>query len=88
MEDMLSRNSFPQICVVSVTQSLRIVLIRQEYEGSGPAHVKSCQLAPPTAPPQKPLIACPFKARLVALNTAALVAFGKFVRDRKIEWGH
>jgi biofilm PGA synthesis N-glycosyltransferase PgaC len=24
----------------------------------------------------------------VALNTAALVAFGKFVRGRKIEWGH
>jgi len=42
MENMLSRNSFPQICVVSVTKSLRIVEIRQEYEGSGATCVKIC----------------------------------------------
>ena len=34
MENMLSRNSFPQICVVSVIESLRSEEIRQEYEGS------------------------------------------------------
>ena len=34
MENMLPENSFPQICVVSVIESLRIVEIWQEYEGS------------------------------------------------------
>jgi hypothetical protein len=42
MENMLSRNSFPQICVVSVNQSLPIVEIRQEYEGSGATCVRTC----------------------------------------------
>jgi hypothetical protein len=34
MEYMLPENSFPQICVVSEIESLRIVEIWQEYEGS------------------------------------------------------
>jgi hypothetical protein len=42
MENMLSRNSFPQICVVSVNQFLRIAEIRQEYEGSAARYVKTC----------------------------------------------
>jgi hypothetical protein len=34
MENMLPENSFPQICVVSISECLRIVEIRQEYKGS------------------------------------------------------
>jgi len=34
MENMLPENSFPQICVVSVIESLPSEEIRQEYEGS------------------------------------------------------
>jgi hypothetical protein len=35
MEDMLSRNSFPQICVVSVNQCVGKEDIQQEYVRSG-----------------------------------------------------
>ena len=35
MENMLSRNSFPQICVVSVIQCVGNQDIQQEYVGSG-----------------------------------------------------
>ncbi len=38
MGDIAPENSFPQICVVSVVKSLRVVEIRQEYEGSVATH--------------------------------------------------
>jgi hypothetical protein len=41
MENMLPGNSFPQICVVSVIQFVRVVEITQEYEGSVDACAKS-----------------------------------------------
>jgi len=46
MENMPPENSFPQICVVSEIESLRIVEIRQEYEGSVDMHARFCCLPP------------------------------------------
>ena len=46
MENMPPENSFPQICVVSEIESLRIVEIWQEYEGSVDMHARFCCLPP------------------------------------------
>jgi len=35
MENMLPGNSFPQICVVSVNNSVEILGIDQDYDGRG-----------------------------------------------------
>ena len=54
MENMLPENSFPQICVVSVIEFVRIVEIRQEYEGSVAMCATSC-FFPATAASGRPL---------------------------------
>jgi hypothetical protein len=59
MENMLSRNSFPQICVVSVIQCVGNLDIQQEYVGSGSLgnqYVYSLVNPParPTATPGEP----------------------------------
>ena len=45
MENMLSRNSFPQICVVSVIEFLRSVENKQEYEGSVAVFSTACMFS-------------------------------------------